>query len=387
MTMKTTDKQLTEELDRPVLAPDISPMLLKLDKFRITTDTEMAEEEFLLRIKGKPCFARRELTAVTGQAKSGKTLLVSMLMACCTKADVAPGLIGIERMRQQPLRVMWVDTEQSPQSTQDILKNRIGLLTGAPFPEEMFYVFNVRSAGVDERYELLAEGVEAYRPDLVIVDNVRDLVHDINDGAKAHQQIESLMALAAGHNCNVTCVLHQNRNSDNRGLRGWLGTELMNKVFEVFSCQKLRQKEGVKPTFCIEQSLTRKYDIDGNIYYQLDDGGLPVAGEKPAVASPEAHSPVNMATDKAETLNKDYIITHPDHPQQPWEWNLRKLFTDAMGSWTVRRDDDLRQRVMSLSHIAKRQYYEKVLDAAVDGGIIRRDLDRCGRIIMMLSPQ
>ena len=55
----------------------------QLEQQRITQDKQLPEMNFLFRIFGKPCFPRGELVAVTGKAKSGKTLFTSMLMACC----------------------------------------------------------------------------------------------------------------------------------------------------------------------------------------------------------------------------------------------------------------------------------------------------------------
>ena len=101
----------------------------QLEQLRITKDKQLPEMDFLFRIFGKPCFPRGELVAVTGKAKSGKTLFTSMLMACCVKDEV----LQVQRPFTDvdgtwvslPLRCLWYDTEQSEQSTQDILKNRI----------------------------------------------------------------------------------------------------------------------------------------------------------------------------------------------------------------------------------------------------------------------
>ena len=165
-------------------ADSFSPLLLRLDGYRITTESDLSEEAFLMSIKGKPCFPRRDLSAVTGQAKSGKTVLVSLLMASAASAEQQELLPGIKRLGTEPLKVMWVDTEQSPQSTLQILKDRVAKMIGGDFPQELFYAFNIRSAYVDDRYDLIAEGVATYQPDIVIIDNIRDLMRDINDGTK-----------------------------------------------------------------------------------------------------------------------------------------------------------------------------------------------------------
>ena len=378
----------------------VTPLLLRLDEHRITTDSNLDDEDFLFTMKGMPCFPRKDLTAITGQAKTGKTVLISMLLSCGAMADNEQSIIDIKRNSKEPLRVMWVDTEQSPRSTQNILNKRIKkmVLTKPSddtenqseeevFPEDLFYVFNIRKAEIDERIELLAEGIDSYHPDLVVVDNVRDLTRDINDGPAAQKLIERLMDMATTYDCNITCVIHQNRNAENRGLRGWLGTELMNKVFEVFACQKTRQKEDVKPTFSVEQSLTRKYDIDSPMYYQMNDKGLPVTCEAPAVQPRNANGQfASYGKADTDTLNDAYIIRYPDNPSQPWEWDLRKLFSAVFGSRASISYNDLREAVMKEAHIQQKKYYEKVFSLAEDARVVYKDKDRCGRIVVQLIP-
>ena len=94
----------------------ITPLLMDLDRLRIVSTSDIQDEEFLFRIKGKPCMPRKDLTVITGQAKTGKTVLISILMACCARRQEQGGLLGIERIREQPLKVMWVDTEQNPRA-------------------------------------------------------------------------------------------------------------------------------------------------------------------------------------------------------------------------------------------------------------------------------
>jgi hypothetical protein len=240
---------------------------------------------------------------------------------------------------------------------------------------------------MDDRYDLMAEGVATYHPDIVIIDNIRDMIRDINDGPKAQELIEKLMQLAQEQNCNVVCVLHLNRSAENRGLRGWLGTELMNKVFEVFTCQKLIQKESVKPTFSVEQTLTRKYDIDSPLYYQINDEGIPVAANMKGVMLRNAQGQFTTKQAGMEKLNQNYILTQADPSSgKPLEWDLQKLFTDAMAGWQMRTTDDLERRVMELTHIRQKQYYYKVLDEAVSRGIVQRQFNRVGRVVITLPP-
>jgi KaiC/GvpD/RAD55 family RecA-like ATPase len=232
---KNVMSQLDVELAHAGEETTLSPKMLLLEKMRITPEKQLEPMEFLFRLFGRPCFPRRELVAITGKAKSGKTFVTSMLMACCNIRDV----LSFHREHEPPLRVLWYDTEQSDESTQDILKNRVfRMVTPAPdlFSQrsgELFDVFNVRAVEWKERRSLLKEAVERYGPDLVIVDGIRDLVNDINDGVLAQEVMEELLHLATQKNCCIVCVLHQNKGSEYHNLRGWIGTELMNKAFEV----------------------------------------------------------------------------------------------------------------------------------------------------------
>ena len=197
--MTENKTKVSEELSKAGETSLITPLLLKLDKLRIVSTSDIQDEDFLFNINGKPCLPRKDLTVITGQPKTGKTMLISILMACCARDREQGGLVGIERIRQEPLKVMWVDTEQNPQSTQYILRKRVMQLIDGEFPEDRFFVFNVRSVDVGERYDLIAEGVDAYRPDILIVDNVRDLVSDINNGEKESQCREPRSERLAGH--------------------------------------------------------------------------------------------------------------------------------------------------------------------------------------------
>ena len=238
---------LDAELEHAGEETALSPKMLLLEQLRITPEKQLKPMEFLFHLFGKPCFPRRELVAITGKAKSGKTFVTSMLMACCQVNEV----LAFQRMREEPLHVLWYDTEQSDESTQDILKNRVITMIKAtdqttPDPsysggeiDRPFDVFNVRAVEWKERRDLLREAVTRCKPDLVIVDGIRDLVNDINDGVLAQEVMEELLHLATQHDCCIVCVLHQNKSGEDHNLRGWIGTELMNKAFEVYSCEKL----------------------------------------------------------------------------------------------------------------------------------------------------
>lgn len=246
---------------------ELTPIEL-LAKYRVTPTTILPPMETLFRAYDVPCFYRGELVAVCGKAKSGKTLFLSMIMACCLTDRV----LALERVSDigQPLRVLWLDTEQSQQSTQEIMLKRIIPLAGDVNGfDECFYSYNLRGLGYETRRELMEVAVNALHPDLVIIDGIKDLVTDINDAIQATQIMEQLMMLAQKNNCCIVNVLHQNKSEADHNMRGSIGTELTNKAFEVYRCEFIEDSE----TFKVTQCLSRRMRMKNKIFYQLENDG------------------------------------------------------------------------------------------------------------------
>ncbi|MBO6144948.1 MAG: AAA family ATPase [Prevotella sp.] len=360
--------QLDAELAHAGQQTALSPQQLLLEQLRITTDKQLKPMDFLFRLFGKPCFPRGELVAITGKAKSGKTFVTSMLMAIGS-CRVAKGRGELQRSSQEPLRVLWYDTEQSDESTQDILKNRVArMVDGTPDCD----VFNVRSVAWQQRRELLLAAVDYSKPDLVVIDGIRDLVNDINDGCLAQEVMEELMHVAAVANCCIVCVLHQNKSGEDHNLRGWIGTELMNKAFEVYTCEKLLPQR----IFKLEQSLTRKYDIEQSMYFEVGSDGLPKE-TAPVVAG----GGENTSAERLPMLNSEYIV----NDDNGWQFDVSRLFLDALHGEAEIGGQELRQRVMKLSGVVVPFKYNQLLTEAIKQKVIEKSM-RDNRTIYRAAP-
>ena len=349
--------QLDSELTHAGEETSLSPQMLLLEQLRITPEKELPPMEFLFRLFGKLCFPRGELVAITGKAKSGKTFVTSMLMACCVLRNV----LSFHRMREERLRLLWYDTEQSDESTQDILKNRVLRMVGE---QPDCDVFNVRAVEWKQRRALLTEAITRCKPDLVIVDGIRDLVNDINDGVLAQEVMEELLHLATASNCCIVCVLHQNKSGEDRNLRGWIGTELMNKAFEVYACEKMMPQR----VFKLEQTLTRKYDIEQTMYFEVDDDGLP---REASPLPPPKGGGEQDAKERLPQLNAEYIV-HDDSVEQGWQIDIMRLFLDAMRGREEIGGGELRTEVCRLANITQYKFYNKLLQRAQDEKVIVR---------------
>lgn len=383
----------------------------QLEQLRITKDKQLPEMDFLFRIFGKPCFPRGELVAVTGKAKSGKTLFTSMLMACCVKDEV----LQVQRPFTDvdgtwvslPLRCLWYDTEQSEQSTQDILKNRILRLIGntnlthptnhsynsdsscsenksvssmQSVVEKQFDVFNVRSLHYEVRLRLFEMAVRWYRPDLVLLDGVRDLLADINDGIMAQKIVERLMKLAQETGCCLVCVLHQNKGVEDRNLRGWLGTELMNKAFEVYSCEKVKPEN----IFVVEQTHTRKYDLGELLFFRMDaNTELPVVCEAPTrYAAMNSYSQATQSGDKLPYMNIEWLTFDDNNKPHP---KREELFYEALKTGPLYYSD-LQTRVMQLLNCGT-QMWNNMFREMRDKGFIVRSKNAEGKAVWSIPSQ
>lgn len=382
--MTTAISILSEALSHAGEDQQMLERLSHLEERRITPDKELPPMEFLFRLFGTPCFPRGELVGLTGKPKSGKTFISSILMALCYRQE----FLTIRRESPSQLRVLWYDTEQSDESTQDILRNRIipmietipnpplkggsvdapidtwGLFNPSPLSgglEGSFHVFNVRQDAWRERLPLLEAAITRFKPDLVILDGIRDLVNDINDGVLAQDTVERLMNIASANRCCITCILHQNKSAEDKNLRGWIGTELTHKSFEVYECEK----DGDR-IFSFSQKLTRKYDIYDTLKYIVDENGIPQLASIETVLASEQHQ--RQQSGARPDLNRDYIIE--------WEgskpvFDLKRVFADAMpeeGALYIAKD--MQMKVMDLTHITSPYFYNTLREQALKEGIV-----------------
>lgn len=396
-TMTVMDEQQIFQLEGEIqqkagLDPDLAKQWDELEKMRITPDTEIPPIEFLFEIDGKPCFPLGELSALSGRAKSGKTYFASLLMAACFRPEV----MGIRRISDQPLHVLWYDTEQGLASTQLILKSRILPLIHPPrplpdadgetaFPAAHFEIFNARCKLWNERQGLLEAAIDKFKPQLVILDGIRDLTDDINSNTRSQNVMERLMKSAQENRCCILCLIHQNKSLEDRSMRGSLGGELLNKAFEVYEI--VNQDE----VFSVEQRISRNGRIRQKYHFRLDKYGMPVyMGFQKAGTKAQGSGSKLQASDGRSTgmprpkFNEDYVKEVKENGFV--EFNDVKLFADALKDGQRLNDNQLRQRVKELSGITTPPLYYAVFYKARDRGIITGVLENDGIMRYSYTP-
>ena len=349
----------------------------QLETLRITSSSEIPPHEFLYTWNGVPCFARGELVAVTGKAKSGKTYLNSILMAAAGVQGTESGesyspeteersrilsgttdkaILGLKRIREKPLRVVWIDTEQSADSTHEILRDRIGAMMGAEASEEAYHVFNLRPVRWQDRMTLVLAAIAICTPDLVIFDGIRDVVGDINNYEEAQNTIGQLLKVASEYKTCIVCVLHQNKAAEDKTLRGALGTELQNKSFETYECKK----DPETRIFSIQQTATRKYDMPNKIQFCVDKKGLPVTvGSDSGLTSEAQDKETQGGGFNGEYVGADGKI------------DKTKLFGYILQGGREMSLAQLRQVIMNVANVRSFNFAFKLIEEARLQGIIQ----------------
>lgn len=240
-----------------------SSVLTAIDLAQYVVDTTAPAEQpaYQLEIDGVGIIPPG-ITAVCGRAKQGKTHLLNVIAATMLSGRE----FGTMRKRKPVGDILWIDTEQEKYIIQ---MNAKRLLRAAGLDEQTdsrtigLTILTLRDVDVEKRQAITHQAIETYKPQVVIIDGVRDLLHDFNDVGESLDTLQLLMdATAASEDLALIAVLHMNEGTDK--MRGHLGTELWNKCNTLLECSKengvftvqnkSRLKEAAPFRFCINDA-------------------------------------------------------------------------------------------------------------------------------------
>ncbi len=223
-----------------------------------------------------PVGARGNLVGIQGQAKAGKSAVVSAILGAAIRRNfVAEGdLFGFEWQGPADGAIIHLDTEQSPADWHALVRRAIAR-AGLPNPPERLVSIPAVTFTRAERLDLLEGMLEREHEkrgavDLVIVDGVADLCKSPNDEAESLELVSKIHALCHKFDCVLVAVLHENPNSENGKTRGHLGSELTRKAFA-----NLRiDKDADSMVSTIYGTQMRKRDLPKNqgFCFAWDDG-------------------------------------------------------------------------------------------------------------------
>lgn len=277
----------------PPLQSQQEQMLNEVRPYLLDPREDYPEPYTMLEFNGVPFSKIGGLGAISGQKKNGKTWVFTQLMAAILGCDTdrtkqyLPGLEvpqrTIDYIGHLP-KVLYIDTEMEKLSSAKVLR-RVHWLCGWDMkePNERFSVLWVKSMPKNDtakpyikRLELIKMAIEVIQPDVIFIDGLRDIIPSINDEESGIAILDYFGSLAEERNLSIWLALHQNPSkkddSDDAKMRGWIGTELGNKVSDTLISIKSKKPEGV--TFTVKQQDARDKDMDDWKFEITDDAGM-----------------------------------------------------------------------------------------------------------------
>lgn len=237
---------------------------LGFDEYEICLAEKLAEPIFTVKSLGAGAFPLGDIQAIKAKSKSGKTYAASIIAAVILGGDFGTLKAGVEAAK-----VLFFDTEQNKLNTAKVMR-RIHSLLGWEDTEntDRLHVYSLRRMDLAVRCEHIAAKVQAYKPTAVIIDGIADLMLNFNDVEESSRLIDWLMKLSAANNCAVIAVLHENKSKEDSGMKGHLGTLLLQKSSDVFQCGKAN---GV---FTVTETDSRNLPIEDFSFF-IDGHGIP----------------------------------------------------------------------------------------------------------------
>lgn len=213
-------------------------------------------------------------SASTGKAKSKKTFNISaMVAAAVTNTTVLNYRADLPEGKR---KILYFDTEQSKFHCHNVLE-RIYKLSGLSLQKDdcRLLFWGLREYTPKLRIALIDYALRKHdEVGLVIIDGLRDLMYDINNGKEATDVMTVLMAWTSVYELHIHTVLHLNKNDNNP--RGHIGTELENNAETVLVISKNTQNNSiseVRPMHMRDKEFsTFAFHIDDNKLPVLDSG-------------------------------------------------------------------------------------------------------------------
>lgn len=317
----------------------------KLLQYRVSAKDEFPPEVCLLEVDGVPFFAKGDIHAIKAKQKQGKTNAIAIMVAAilCGKWGRLKGIL-------EGAKVLVIDTEQKNADTQ-LVYNRTLELAGLPKEDiyERFQTFAFRALDTEQKLNAVKALIMEFKPDIVFVDGVVDLMGNFNEVDDSKAIIEELLRMTtkevSGFDPAIVCVLHTNKAAEDHNMRGHAGTMLAQKAGNVFEVKKDNHIITVHNSDSRHQevpSWSFMFDAQGNI--------IDADAERNRLIEEARVQRVNSAAQKAEVERNERI-------QQ-----VVNMVIEAGGKMQIAK---LKSKVMSI-RVCSRTTAERIIKDAIE---------------------
>ena len=303
---------------------------LDVDKYLLDFNEAYKPPRFTLSWKDIKFAPLSGIHNITGQSGNGKTMTIAQFIATLLCGEV--GQLRYELADEIPHpKVLYIDTEMEKDNTIAV-KNRVLTLAGRDINGQYddFKIIMLRDVDdiplVDEkgqpildkkgrkqninpaivRWRSVLKAIWLYKPTVVFIDGLIDVVADFNDNVECQELIFKCMKLATHYDLSLWCVLHQNPGGEK--MVGHLGSFLERKVTDVIQTKKIKDDKTGDVTFEVKQTKARSQDFPDWQFRVLpiDSWGRPEQLEAPTPADKATGDPIELV-ERWWQLGKDNI--------------------------------------------------------------------------------
>jgi hypothetical protein len=203
------------------------------------------------------------LTAITAQAKVGKSALVSALTAAAmSPPESGTDCLTAKGWNEHGRGMLYFDTEQSPDDFWHAVNRakRRANVEGIPDWLRAYTVADLPAQLARKALMIAMADAFEFHGGLhaVIIDGIADLILDVNNAEECNGIVAELHSLAIRYDCPIITVIHKNPGSEK--VRGHLGSQLERKAETNLSLDK---EDGVTVVWSAKQRRSPITKQDG----------------------------------------------------------------------------------------------------------------------------
>jgi hypothetical protein len=172
------------------------------------------------------------LTAITAQAKAGKSAFIGAMMAAAlTEHPGEVDTFGVRASNPEQFAIVHFDSEQSKFDHWRLVERAIKRARRDDMPDWL-HSYCTTGFSADQTWSLLKQTVRRAAKvhggiHSVLIDGIADLCNDVNNAAECNALVASLHDMAIEFDCPIAGVVHFNPGTDKS--RGHLGSQLERK--------------------------------------------------------------------------------------------------------------------------------------------------------------
>lgn len=330
-----TPQELNEEAEKT---------FKEFSHLKISASNHIVSPTPIITINGCNISTEGNLTVLSGDSKSGKSALCSVVMAGAITPD-GNDYDGFEGLEIAPnihsKAVLHFDTEQAKHQHYKSLK--YGILKRANLEKEpdYFQSYNLRELDIKNYHVVFSKLLSACSQKFggihcVIVDGGADFIKSVNDEHESNAIVHFFEQAAVKYKTPIIIIIHLNPNSEKQ--RGHLGSQLQRKAESVLAIKKNGSVSYIEPQYLrgagindipqiqFEFNKEKGYHTSCGVFEKVDKAALSIKQLSELASKIFNDSPIIHS----DAVNK--IMTETDLSERTVKTRIKQMLDLAMVS-------------------------------------------------------